>query len=306
LPIHVRGALTAFFSVIVVAGCKGSPEASKAAASAAPSASAAPPARTVRLEHQAATIGEKRHTMHTTELTLSVEFWQESEKLGTADSHRKETYDRTLQVLGLVGDEPAKAHVHYDHYESHETAPNKPAVDSKALDGKSYVLDAADGTLQIEGDGGKAVTREETDALRKLHADLGKDDPVVASIGDAPITLGKPLSMRKELLRALLTSESGELKSGRIWLEQVKTEGGREVAVFEWTADTHSQEDNGLEITWHMSGDAVIALAPAVTLSTSLKGSLDVSGTTYQHGARVTLAGAGSIADEGTTAIAPP
>jgi hypothetical protein len=298
--------VAAVFALVGSMGCKGAGEPGKAAPSAAPVASTKAPARTVRLVRQPAKLGEKRRATRTSELGLSVEFWQDGEKLGTSESHRKETYDRTMQVLGLVGDDPAKASVHYDRYQSTETAPNKPATDSSALTGKTYLLDATGAALRIEGDGGRPASREETDALRKLHADLGKDDPVVASIGDAPITVGEPLSMRKELLHALLTSESGEIKSGRIWLEEVREEAGRDVAVFEWTADTHSQGDNGLEITWHMRGNAVIALSPAVTLSTSLVGSLDVSGQTIQKGARVTMAGAGSIKDESALSITGP
>ncbi len=298
--------MAAVFSAAGFGSCKGGKEQAAPAVSAAPAASTVPTARTVRLEQRAARVGEKRHATRTSSMTLGVEFWQESEKLGTNDSSRKETFDRTLEVQGLVGGAPAKALVHYEHYRSEENNAAKPAVDSSVLEGKTYALDATDGKLQIHGDGGKAVSREESDALRKLHTDLGKDDPVVTTIGDAPLTVGQPLSMRKELLRALLTTESGELKSGRIWLDEVRTEAGREVAVFKWTADTHSQGDNGLEITWHMSGSAVVALAPAVTLSTSLTGSLDVSGETMQRGARVTMAGAGTIKDETTVSITQP
>jgi hypothetical protein len=303
LPVTV---IAAFLSVACAVGCTDHKDGPKPAASAAPAKSAEPPTRTVRLQRQPALIGEKRHTVRTSELTLSVEFWQDSEKLGTSDSHRKETYDRTFEVTGLVGGDPAKGSVHYDGYQSVETAPNKPAVDSTALLGKSYLLDATDGTLTVKSAGGKAVSKEESDTLHKFHGELGKPDPIIETIGDAPITLGQPLTMRKELLRALLTSESGELKSGRIWLAEMRTVQGREAAVFQWTADTKSTEENGLEITWHMSGDAVIALAPAVTLSTTLKGSLDVGGETYQRGARVTMAGAGTIVDTSTLVVTPP
>jgi hypothetical protein len=55
-----------------------------------------------------------------------------------------------------------------------------------------------------------------------------------------------------------------------------------------------------------MSGEAQVALSPAVTLSASLKGSLDVSGETTQRGGRVNLAGAGSISDESTLTVTRP
>ena len=299
--------LAAVLSVAAAAGCKGSAERGKAAASAAPAPSSAPaPApRTVRLDRRPAAIGEKRRTTRNTSLSLSVEFWQESEKLGTNDSLRKESYERTVEVLGLVGGAPAKVSAHYDQYRREESAADKPPVDTSDLKGKTYLLDATDGKLSLRIEG-KDVPKAEAEELRRLHGDLGKDDPVVGTIGDAPITVGQPLSMRKELLRTLITADSGELDSGRIWLEEIQSRDGRDVALFKWTADTHSREQNGLEVKWHMTGQALVALSPAATLSTSLKGSLDVSGATTQRGGRVTLAGAGAISDESATTITRP
>jgi hypothetical protein len=299
-------ALAAVLSVAGAAGCKGNAEPGKAAASAAPAASAGPVSRTVRLDRRPSAIGEKRRIVKTSFMKLSVEFWQENEKLATNESVRNESYDRTLDVLGLVGGVPSKGSVHYEKYRREELTAEKPPVDTAELQGKTYLLDATEGKLSIHGDKGKDVPKAEADELRRLHGDLGKDDPVVGVIGDAPITLGQPLSMRKELLRALMTAESGELDSGRIWLEEIQSREGRDVAIFKWTADTHSREQNGLEVKWHMSGEAQVALSPAVTLSASLKGSLDVSGETTQRGGRVNLAGAGSISDESTLTVTRP
>jgi hypothetical protein len=259
--------------------------------------------KTVRLDRRPATVGEKRHATRTSELSLSVEFWQEGEKLGTSDSTRKESYDRTLVVQGLVGGTPARVSAHYDAYTWHEDASGKPAIDSTVLQGKTYALDATDGKLQIAGADGKAVSSEESAQLRKLHADLGKDDPIVSVIGDTPIAVGQPLSMGRELLRAVLTSESGQLKAGRIWFEEVRSVEGRDAIVLKWTADTQSEGENGLQITWHVNGTAVVAISPAMTLRMSIKGALDVGGETTQHGARVTLAGAGRMEDDSTVAV---
>jgi hypothetical protein len=293
-------------AICALPGCKGGVEQGKAAASAAPVASVAPAAKTVRLDRRPATIGETHHATRASELSLSVEFWQEGEKLGTTDSTRKESYDRTLRVEGLVGGTPAKASVRYHKYTWQETASGKAPIDSSVLQGKTYALDATEGKLQISDAGGKAVSSEEAAQLRKLHTDLGKDDPVVAAIGDATLTVGQPLTMGRELLRALLTSESGKLKAGRIWFEEIRSVGGRDAIVLKWTADTQSEGENGLQITWHVNGTAVVAISPAMTLEMSIKGALDVSGETTQRGARVTLAGAGSMSDESTLSVTAP
>jgi hypothetical protein len=78
------------------------------------------------------------------------------------------------------------------------------------------------------------------------------------------------------------------------------------VALFKWTADTKSQQDNGLTIDWHMSGTVTVGVSPAVTLATTMKASLDASGETIQRGARVTMAGAGAMKDETTLVVTRP
>jgi hypothetical protein len=290
----------------VATACKGKAGSSGAAPSVAAPVAAAPAPKTVRLVLLPAAIGEKRKAERKGALTLSVEFWQENEKLGTNESSRNEEYERTSEVLGLVGGAPAKEKVHYERYRLHEAAADKPALDDSSVEGKTYLLDATDGKLRAEGEGGKSVSAAEMDRLRKLHAELGKEDPIVAAIGGAPITVGKPLTMREELLRALVTTEAGELKSGRIWLDDLRTEAGRDIAVFKWTADTQSKESNGLSVAWHMSGSVTVGVSPATTLATTLTGSMDVSGESMQRGARVTLAGAGTVKDESSLTVSRP
>jgi hypothetical protein len=288
-------------------GCKSkAPDATTTTGAVPLPSASAPPARSVRLDRRPDQVGEKRHVTGNSALTMSVEFWKDGEKLGTNDSRRLENHDSTMQVLSLVGGVPAKGSVHYDHYKLEESAPNKPPGDPPDLEGKTYLVDATGDKLVVQGAGPKPLPAADVEALKKLHGDLGKGDLVVAAIGDAPFTEGHPLTMRRELLKALVTSGSGELKSGRIWLDQLRTTDGREEAVFKWSADTQSQEQNGLEITWHMTGTAVVAVSPATTISTSLKGSLDVSGETMQGGARVTMAGAGTITEESAVSILRP
>ena len=170
-----KWALAAVLSLAAVAGCKGNAEQPKAGASAAPVSSAPPAPRSVRFDRRPAAIGEKLHVVRATELKLSVEFWQEGEKLGTNDSVRRESFDRTLDVLGLLGGAPSKVSARYDKYRREEIAADKPPVDTSDLQGKTYVLDATDGKLSVRGDGGKAsrsrsASRRSSQAGRKAFS----------------------------------------------------------------------------------------------------------------------------------------
>lgn len=270
----------------------------KAAAGASVVPAPPPKPKTVRLSPQRSTVGEKLRSTRESSLQMSVEFWREGEKLGANDSSRKEEYTRTVEVLGLLGAVPAKVRVHYERYHLEEVHPDKPARDEKQLEGKTYVLDATEGKLVLTTADGKKPPAEEVSTLETLHGDLGDEDPIVSALGPAPIPVGEQRPMKDKLFRAFLSSTSGEYKAGACTLTGTRSEAGRDVAVFEWLAELHTQEDNGLEVTWRLEGEALVAIAPAATVKSSIKAALELSGHTKQNGQVIQLIGAGSMKDE--------
>lgn len=274
--------------------CKGSHGGAPSASASAAAASAPPP---IVLRSYPSRIGDRWKETKKSTLSMSVEFWQESEKLGSNELSRNEEYDRTTEVLGLVGGAPAKVRVHYDHYRDSEVRFDKPPRQDAHLEGQTYVLDATDGPAKVTSPDGKPVLDEERESLVKLHGELGGEDPIAEVLSGKKLVVGHTLPMRKSLFKAL-TGGAGELKEGTLTPRGTRTEAGREAAVFDWTAEMHTQEDNGLEIDWHMKGELVIGLAPAVTLSAKITSSLDASGRTRKDGRVITLAGAGKMQDD--------
>ncbi|HVU04239.1 MAG TPA: hypothetical protein VHE30_20920 [Polyangiaceae bacterium] len=271
------------------------------ASSATPSPSATAPEsepKTITLQPLPSRIGAREKNTRKTRLSLEVEFWQDGEKLGSNASVRSEEYEREKEVLGLVGGAPAKIKVRYDHYRLVEQSPDKPKVDSNLLEGHTYVVDATDAPPKITTDKGKPVGPEEADTLIKLHGDLAQDDPIASAIGTAPIPVGKTVPLRQVLFRALLAAGNGEFKSGTVVLDALRPEGNRDAAVFVWKGEMKSEEDNGLEMAWHLKGEAVVGISPAVTLRTKIDGALDVTGHTKRNGGRVDLQGNGTFQDE--------
>jgi hypothetical protein len=292
----------ALASALLVAGMGGCRGGEQAAPSAAPSAvaSAAAAPRRVRLEKRPWKVGDRCRTVRTVALKLSVEFWQEDEKVGTNDSSRTEEFTRAVEVLGLVGGNPARATARYEHYALHEVQPNKPPEHGSELDGRTYEVDATEGKVHAKRADGKPLTPAEEATLLKLHADLGQDEPIVAALGTASMPIGQSAQLREEMFRAFMSGAEGEFKTGTLKLAETRTRAGREEAVLQWSGEMHTEEGNGLEITWHLSGEAVVGLSPARLVAASVIGSLDVTGHTMQNGARVTMAGAGTMKDERT------
>ncbi|HEX7672326.1 MAG TPA: hypothetical protein VF395_22175, partial [Polyangiaceae bacterium] len=93
---------------------------------------------------------------------------------------------------------------------------------------------------------------------------------------------------------------TGEFKSGTATLSGTGSENGRQTAIFDWTGEMSSSEENGLEITWHLKGQTVLATLPAMTLRVTIEAALDVSGHSVQNGALVNMQGDGVFKDERT------
>jgi hypothetical protein len=61
-----------------------------------------------------------------------------------------------------------------------------------------------------------------------------------------------------------------------------------------------TEEDNGMETTWHIKGNLVLGLSPAQTLRAAMSADIDVGGHTRRDGKRIDIEGSGSIKDERT------
>lgn len=294
---RLRSALLAF----IVAGSLGlSSCKSSGKSEAKPEASAAPAQKKIRLQSLPTRVGDKARVSRKTEMKMSVEYWQEGEKFGTQESHRAEEYTREAEALALVGGFPSKQRVHYEHYRLKEAKPDEPAREDNSLEGQSYVVDATGHELAATFADGKPVAAEELDRLAHVHTDLGVEDKIVADLKDKTIAVGAHAAMREALFRALVTTVQGEFKSGSITLSGTRTESGREAAVFDWSAEMTTQEETGMETTWHIKGQAVLGISPAMTLKASMSADVDVGGHTRKDGKRIDIEGSGSMTDERT------
>src|SRR5262249_44520590 len=121
---------------------------------------------------------------------------------------------------------------------------------------------------------------------------------VVAELKDQSIAIGAKTKLREKLFRALATTAEGDFKEGSITLVGKRVEGGREAAVFDWTAEMHNEEQTGLETTWHLKGQALVGIAPARVLQTTMSADIDVGGHTKRDGKRIDLEGSGTMRDE--------
>lgn len=256
--------------------------------------------KTIRLQVLPAHVGDKIRETRSTEMKLSAEFWQDGEKLGTQESLRSEDYAREAEVLALVGGVPGKVKVHYERYHFKEAKPDAAAHEDSSIEGKSYIVDGRDRETKATSTDGKPVTPEEMERLERVHADLAVDDKILAELRDKNIPVGSHSAMRESLFRALVTTVQGEFKSGSITLIGTRVENGKEAAAFDWSAEMHTEEESGMETTWHIKGECVVDIAPAVVVRATMKADVDAGGQTRRNGARIDIAGSGTMRDERT------
>ena len=260
----------------------------------------APSEKKIRLVELPARVGDKARVSRSTEMKMSVEYWQEGEKFGTQESVRSEEYVREMEVLGLVGGAPAKERVRYERYRFKEAKPDAPPQEDNVLEGRAYLVDAHDREIRATTADGKALPAEELERVQRVHPELAVEDKIVADLKDKTIAVGAHASMREALFRALVTSVPGDFKNGTITLSGTRTEAGVEAAVFDWTAEMQTHEQNDMETTWHIKGQVVIGVAPARTLKATLSADVDVGGHTRRNGARIDIEGTGAMRDERT------
>lgn len=245
-------------------------------------------------------VGDKARVTRKTEMKLSVEFWQEGEKFGSQESLRSEEYARDGEVLGLVGGFPVKQRVLYERYRLKEAKPNEPPREDNSLEGQTYVVDAGGQEITATSGDGKQLAREELDRVAPLHVGLGIEDKIITELKDKTIAVGAHASMREALFRGLVTTVQGDFKNGTITLSGTRTENGRQAAVFDWTAEMETHEQNEMVTTWHIKGQVVLAISPAMTLSATMSADVDVGGQTRKDGRRVDFQGSGNMHDERT------
>lgn len=261
---------------------------------------AAPLVKTVRFEARPARVGDKARVTRNTRMKMSVEYWQDGEKFGSQESLRSEEFSRDVEVLALVGGVSAEERAHYDRYRFKEAKPDQPPREDNSLEGQTYIVDARERDTKATFANGKPVAPEELERLERVHADLGLEDKIVAELKDKAIAVGAHSAMREELFHALVPTASGDFKGGTITLSGRRMEAGRDAAVFDWSAEMTTEEETGMETTWHIKGHAVIAAAPALTLKATMTADIDVGGHTRRDGKRIDMEGSGSMQDERT------
>lgn len=287
-------ALASFPVVLTLAAlaCKGREDPGRTAPSSRPAESRL---EKVRVKPLPVPVGTRLRETRKTTLALSVEFWRDDEKIGTNEMTRSEDYARSTEVLGTVGGAPSKVRVRYERYLLDEALIGQAPRKDAHLQGQTLVIEGQGDAMTATAADGKPALAEERESLVKLHAGLGVDDPVLEALSKIPLTQDTPNKMNEKLLKGLLRS-TATFKGGTFTLVGTK----ESALAFEWNAESHTEEEGGLDLDWHLKGRFLVSQEPFRVISSEIEGSIDGTGETRQDGKKVKMAGSGTVHDSYT------
>ncbi|GAC1355375.1 MAG: hypothetical protein NVSMB47_08830 [Polyangiales bacterium] len=141
-------------------------------------------------------------------LTLDIDPTGSGKTVSTKmDSTQSETRDE--EILAVAGDAITKLKV---TYASLDSSMNDGTKDTKTPDpraGKTYVVDAKDGKVEILGEDGKPTVPVEATMVEKDYHRLGKPDPIAAALPARTLKAGESVPELADAIKAMLKESGG-------------------------------------------------------------------------------------------------
>lgn len=298
----VRSSLRALalVSCLLAVGCGKKAEegagAGAGAAGAAPSASAAAEVKgkeaasaEVTLQIKAPAVGAKRKVEESNEMTMQL-------KMGPKDLSivEKETVRRVEEVLAVTGNLVTKMKVTYEENSKESTEGTKTKKKPDTLAGKTFIVEAVQGKVNVTTGEGKPVMGPAKLTLLKEFKQFGQQDKVEAALPKRPLKIGEELpELGAALGEQLKASMDDDGRSGttvdppKVTLK--RKEG--DLAVFGMTAVARSTKGmmKGLVVT--TNGEIFVRIADGQTTKMTADGTMGLTPEEQAKSKGVTLTG---------------
>jgi hypothetical protein len=196
----------------------------------------------------------------------------------------REVRDKTVEVLATNAEAVTKVKVTYKDYskvekkDANETASQEPVI------GKSYVVEAKDGTVSVLSDTGSKVSAEEEKAVNADFKSLGKPDAFQKGLPDTPIKIGDTVDSLAQALEERFRSgglgTKASISNVTVKLVKVNDDGAMKSGVFEFTLDLRIDMGTAA-YSRQMAGQVEVRMDDGMTLAYSVKAP---SGVTSRNG----------------------
>lgn len=231
------------------------------------------------------------------ELTMSITVKQGDKVLSEANLRQSENEKKKMTVLSADDWSISRVRSEYLDKSSSESADGGEVKKQiSVVSGKTYIVAAKDGSLDVTDADGDAVTKKELEEVKKDHDDLGKSNKMAELLPDRPITIGEKLTPPPGVIRAIMNGgdDSMEIRDVSLTLKSVEGAGASRVGVFDLTMSVGGAKKPGSPpIEMNLSGPLKLLVNSTWPLELNLTGPITMS--TTEQGASVRVKGQGKF-----------
>lgn len=168
-------------------------------------------------------------------------------------------------------------------------------VDPQPVQGKAYRCRRTDAKLEITDTEGKIPPLDEYKVVAQSMETLGRINPLAEFLAGRSLSVGEKISLPKEIGERLLGlgDELGEVSRFDLVLDDVKTVGGAECAVFR--ANIVAASTGASQMRMEVDGPLVIEAATCRAIEASFAGPLGMSETRGSLSEQYQMTGTGRI-----------
>jgi hypothetical protein len=265
-----------------------------ATASAAPAATGAG----VTFTRKAPTVGTKREESGDMSMSMRIDVDPGNGKPQKTEMSMAESTKQSQELLAVSGDAPTKVKVTFTSIDAKMVEGGKENRRPTPLAGKTYVVEAKDGKIDVKDDKGKAVAAAETKEVSKHFKSLGKPDPVAAALPTTPLRPGEKVEALSRSLESYMQQDESGLKVSDVTVtfrEKLGDDG-----VFDLTLKM-GKEEGPMSMTMDLKGEMRISTTTGEPRKMELKGPITIGSTGGTGGkgdpkSKMKMDGSGSMA----------
>jgi hypothetical protein len=272
-----RGTLgTLLFALLgLLPACKDKPSATTPSPAASVTIDVSGPAargEAVAFRSEPFSVGMKRRESDVTTTSMAMNIDAGGGQPVTTSMTMTDTDTETRELLAVHGNVATKVRVTFDRREQRLVENGKETQKPSRVAGKSYVVEAKDGKLEVRDPAGALVPKEEADEVAKHFESLGRPDPVASALPDS-LRPGERVETVARSLREYLALVSGMTVSdvSVVFKERQGDEGVFTLAM------TMAKQDERIAITISLAGEMRVSTRTKETTRVDLSGPLEVA-----------------------------
>jgi hypothetical protein len=301
-PRHLVTALSVAVLFAASSGCKqggdsrakgstaGPAASAAAAASVAPSAPAAD--KQVRFSQHTPMKDQVIAEQSATDMTMSMTIKKGDKVLSELTMRQGETEKKKVTILAATDKAVTSVRCEYLEKSTIEGAADKERKKASVVSGKTYLVTAKNGKIEVVNATGRPVSGKERTEVAKDNADLGKPNKTAELVPDRPIAVGETLTPPASVIRSMMNTddESMELKDISLTLKAIEGSGAARAGVFAMSLRVGASNKKGaMPVQMELAGSLKILVDSMLPVEMNLSGPISLA--TEQKGNSITATG---------------